>query len=117
MARSTSPTGPTRGECHEDDADNAHRENGRIYKLSFGKVKPAQVNLAASSDEELARLQLHKNDWYVRTARRLLQERAAAGSRDLDAARQSSRTILKTHPDATRRLRALWALNAMRRHG
>ena len=28
-----------RGECHETDADNAHRENGRIYKLSFGKVE------------------------------------------------------------------------------
>ena len=22
-----------RGECHDTDADNAHRENGRIYKL------------------------------------------------------------------------------------
>ena len=41
------------GECHETDDDNAHRENGRIYKISFGRAKPAQVNLAASSDEEL----------------------------------------------------------------
>ena len=23
------------GECHETDADNAHRENGRIYKISL----------------------------------------------------------------------------------
>ena len=31
------------------------------------------------SDEELVRLQLHKNDWWVRQSRRLLQERAYAG--------------------------------------
>src|SRR5262249_57792494 len=74
-----------RGECHETDPDNAHRENGRIYKLAFGKIKPVQVNLATAADEELARLQLHSNDWYVRTARRLLQERAARGV-DLSAA-------------------------------
>ena len=74
------------GECHETDADNAHRENGRIYKVTYGRAPSrVKVDLAASSDEELARLQLHKNDWYVRTARRLLQERAAAG-RDLKQA-------------------------------
>jgi len=100
-----------RGECHDTDADSAHRENGRIYKLSFGKLKPVQVNLAASTDEELARLQLHKNDWYVRTARRLLQERAARGV-NLSAAYQVLKPILKSHPDVTRRLRALWALYA-----
>jgi putative membrane-bound dehydrogenase-like protein len=99
------------GECHETDADNAHRENGRIYKLSYEATKPVRVNLAASSDEELARLVLHKNDWYVRTARRLLQERAAAGA-DMSKAHQVLRPILATSTETTRRLRSLWALNA-----
>jgi putative membrane-bound dehydrogenase-like protein len=99
------------GECHEADADNAHRENGRIYKLSYEGAKPVRVNLAGSSDEELARLQLHKNDWYVRTARGLLQERAAAGS-DMSKANQILRPILASSTETTRRLRALWALNA-----
>ena len=57
------------------------------------------------------RLQLHRNDWYVRMARRLLQERAAAG-RDLAPAHRVLREILTTNPDVTRQLRALWALNA-----
>jgi hypothetical protein len=35
-------------------------------------VKP---DLARLSDAELVRLQLHKNDWFVTHARRLLQER------------------------------------------
>ena len=70
------------GECHEADADNAHRENGRIYKVVYDKLSPVQVDLSRLDDVALARLQLHRNEWYVRTARRLLQERAAAG-RDL----------------------------------
>src|SRR5208337_3309811 len=100
-----------RGECHETDADNAHRENGRVYKLSFGKPRPVHVNLAASSNEDLARLQLYKNDWQVRTARRLLQERAAQGA-DLGECHRLLQCILKTNHYMTRRLRALWALYA-----
>ena len=67
------------GECHENDADNAHRENGRIFKITYGDVKPVKVDLARQSDDELARLQVHANDWYVRTARRLLQEPGRRG--------------------------------------
>ncbi len=97
------------GECHENDADNAHRENGRIYKISYGKANPAKVDLTSLDDRALAELQLHHNDWYVRTARRLLQERAAAG-RDLSKAHHLLRSILEGNPDVTRRLRAAWAL-------
>ncbi len=99
------------GECHENDADNAHRENGRIYKITHGKPRPIRVDLAHENDEALARLQLHRNDWYVRTARRLLQERATAGQ-DLTKAHRLLREILATNPDATRQLRAVWALYA-----
>jgi len=99
------------GECHETDADNAHRENGRIYKVAYGTPAAVKVDLAAETDLALARYQLHKNDWYVRTARRLLQERAVAG-KDLGQANGLLREILASNPDVTRRLRALWALNA-----
>ncbi len=99
------------GECHENDADNAHRENGRIYKISYGKAETVRVDLASVTDESLAQMQLHHNDWFVRTARRLLQEHAAAG-RDLSKAHQLLRTILAGNADETRRLRAAWALYA-----
>ena len=99
------------GECHETDGDVAHRENGRIYKVSYGKPDPAKVDLADLGDDELARLQLHKNEWYVRTARRILQERAAAGKPMEDVHRRLE-SILRTNPDVSRKLRALWALNA-----
>jgi putative membrane-bound dehydrogenase-like protein len=97
------------GECHESDSDNAHRENGRIFKITYGDVRPVGVDLARQSDEELAKLQVHPNEWYVRTARRLLQERAAAGQ-DLGAAHRELRRILATEADARRKLRAIWGL-------
>jgi putative membrane-bound dehydrogenase-like protein len=99
------------GECHEADADNAHRENGRIYQISYGTPKRVKVDVASLDDQSLAELQFHKNEWYVRTARRLLQERAAQG-RDLTAVRQLLRNRLRPDADPSHQLRALWALRA-----
>ena len=99
------------GECHENDADGSHRENGRIFKVTYGDVRPVKVDLASQGDEELAKLQLHANEWYVRMSRRLLQERAAAG-KDLGSAHRVLREILATHPDVRRKLRAIWTLHA-----
>ncbi len=99
------------GECHDTDADNAHRENGRIYKITYGHLRPAKVDLAALSDEELVGLQTHKNDWYVRVARRLLQERAAAG-KPMEAVHHALKDLFRVSQADTRKLRALWALHA-----
>jgi len=60
----------------------------------------------------LVRLQLHKNDWHVRHARRILQERAAAGTLGKNTG-DALRKMLLDQPDVTRRLRALWALHAI----
>jgi putative heme-binding domain-containing protein len=87
---------------------------GAIYLV------PAKVDLAGLSNRELVALQLHNNDWYVRTARRLLQERVAA-TRDADDERtaiiretvEPLRGILESHDDSSRRLRTMWTLHAM----
>lgn len=87
--------------------------SGRIYKVTYGK--PARVtglNLNAADDEQLVKYQLHRNDWYVRTARRILQERAAAATLKPDT-RDRLLKILRENPDATRKLRALWALHGI----
>jgi putative membrane-bound dehydrogenase-like protein len=95
------------GECHNYDAV---RPCGRVFKVTYGEPKaPAAADLAKLSDGELVRLQLHKDDWQVRHARRLLQERAAA--RTLAAsAPPALRKLLNEQPEVTRKLRALWAL-------
>ncbi|HUY90887.1 MAG TPA: PVC-type heme-binding CxxCH protein [Pirellulales bacterium] len=98
------------GECH--DYEDIHRTSGRIYKATYGRPKPFKMDLAALGDAELVELQLHKNDWQVRHARRLLQERAAAGKLQGET-RAALVKLLEEQPDVTRKLRALWALHAI----
>ena len=97
------------GECH--DADGVHRTSGRIYKVTYGDVKspPANLDVSKLNNDELVRLQLNKNDWYVRHARRVLQERAFAGQ-SMDETHEKLRSMYTSNADVTRRLRALWAL-------
>ncbi|MEX2093530.1 MAG: dehydrogenase, partial [Pirellulales bacterium] len=98
--------------CHDPHADAHDRSNGRIYKVIYGDPdkKSTPVDLKKLSDRELAELTLDQNDWYVRHARRILQERAAAGNVD-KAAFDRLIEIATTHADETRRLRAMWALH------
>ncbi|MCA9121389.1 MAG: c-type cytochrome [Planctomycetaceae bacterium] len=95
------------GECH--DRDGVHRTSGRIYKITWGEPKRVEADLAAASNEQLVQYQLHKNDWFVRHARRLLQERAATGH-DMSSVNQELRSWFDSDLDVTRKLRALWAL-------
>ncbi|MCP3690940.1 MAG: c-type cytochrome, partial [Planctomycetaceae bacterium] len=55
-------------------------------------------------------LQLHRNDWFVRHARRILQERAVAG-KSMQVVHRQLQDVLGNNPDVTRQLRALWALH------
>jgi putative membrane-bound dehydrogenase-like protein len=95
--------------CHQIPPKD--QTNGRIYKITHGAPQPAgNVDVAAMADDALVGLLLHKNDWWVRTARKVLAERADDG-KDLSAARGKLREMAASHDDATRRLRAMWALH------
>jgi putative heme-binding domain-containing protein len=98
------------GECHS--VKNTRRHTGRIFKISFGQPKAVPLDLASLGDRELVQLQLHRNDWYVQHARRLLQERAVAG-RDLSVARRELQAMFGGQKDVSRRLRAMWALKVI----
>ena len=90
--------------CHQQKPQD--RSNGRVYRIAYGEPKPVRVDLAKLPSAELVKLQLHKSDWYVRRARRLLQERGP----DAEVHRGLAK-ILAENPDETRKLRALWALH------
>ncbi len=81
------------------------RTNGRIYKIGYTGLKPVKVDLARQSDAELVALQTNPNDWYVRHARRILQERGPNPE-----VHRALEKMLREDPDETRQLRALWAL-------
>jgi putative membrane-bound dehydrogenase-like protein len=92
------------GECH---TRKPHTENGRIYKITYqGTPKVPAFDLAKLSSPKLVEQQLHRNDWWVRHARRMLQERGTD-----PASTAALLTMLSENPDVTRRLRALWTLH------
>jgi len=98
--------------CHLTDPKAHDRSNGRIFKISYGAPRPVKVDLAKLPDRELADLQLHANEFYVRHARRILQERAGKGSIDAGALAALQRIAFE-NAEETRRLRGLWALHAV----
>ena len=75
--------------CHLPQPEKWDRTNGRIYKISYngaGRIAEADKgDLSKLSDAELVKLQAHDNDYFVRHARRILQERQ---SKDVVAALQ-----------------------------
>ncbi|HEX4150262.1 MAG TPA: PVC-type heme-binding CxxCH protein, partial [Pirellulales bacterium] len=97
-----------RNQCHHRSSDVHDRSNGRIFKVVYGNPQPVHVDLKKSSNAQLVELQLHANDWYVRHARRILQERGP----DADTAARLERMLAEQTTD-TRRLRALWCLHVM----
>jgi putative membrane-bound dehydrogenase-like protein len=96
------------GECHS--TRNTRRHTGRIFRIAYGTPERRDVNLAQLSNDELVELQSHRNDWFVRHARRLLQERAAAGD-NMTAVREMLRALFDHSSTTPRKLRALWALH------
>jgi hypothetical protein len=92
------------GECH--DNDGVHRTSGRIYKMTYGAPKDRKPDLAKLDGPQLVKLLDDPNEWFVRRAMRLLQERGPD-----PAVNGALAARLASHPKPTGRLRALWALH------
>jgi putative membrane-bound dehydrogenase-like protein len=95
-----------KNQCHSPNPDVHDKTMGRIFKITHENDKWVQVNVAKASDMELVNYQLNANEWYVRQARTLLQERGPNKK-----VHKALKKILAENPDATRKLRALWALH------
>ena len=93
--------------CHRTDPELWDRSNGRIFKITYGDTKSRPVDLRKLPSSELVRLQLHDNEWFVRTARRLLAEREPDSQ-----VHSGLHSLAIVHPEESRRLRALWTLHA-----
>jgi putative membrane-bound dehydrogenase-like protein len=94
-----------KNQCHLNTIESHDRSNGRIYKVSYGENRqlaptdpnkpptlPWPKNLAAEPEHGTHEYLLHPNDFYRRQARRILQERAAAGTLKTDV-RQDMRFL------------------------
>ena len=99
------------GECH--DNDGVHRTSGRIYKITYGQAAtPAVHDVAKLDDANLVALLTHKNEWFARQARQLLQQRAAAGRPGALLAVALKR-LFASSTNSTHRLRSLWTLHSI----
>ncbi len=94
--------------CYQQK-DQVDRTNGRIYKIVYRGVKPGPVDLGSSTNEQLVQLQLSENEWMVRHARRILQERGPNPKTEAALIK-----IVRENPSETRQLRALWALHGIK---
>ncbi|MGE3780972.1 MAG: c-type cytochrome, partial [Pirellulaceae bacterium] len=82
------------------------------YKITYGTPRPASFDLVGATNAELVAYHLHRNEWFVRHSRRILQERWAAGQDMSDVVDRLHR-MLAEQADVTRQLRALWTLHAI----
>jgi putative membrane-bound dehydrogenase-like protein len=95
-----------KNQCHSSNPELHQKTLGRIFKISHSSDRFVKVDLARMSSDELVGLQLHRNDWYVQHARRILQERGP----DPNVHARLKR-MLADQADVTRKLRVLWALH------
>jgi putative membrane-bound dehydrogenase-like protein len=100
--------------CHRNEPEIWDRTNGRIYKITMRGSKPvAGIDMQKSTDEQLVNYQLHENEWYVRHARRILQERAAKGNATyVNRVQQLLGKELGESKNDLHRLRYVWAAHA-----
>ena len=96
-----------KNQCHSPNPDVHDKTLGRIFRISHESDKHVQVDLSKATNQELVQHQLNPNDWYVRQARLILQQRGPNAE-----VHAGLKKILNENPDVTRKLRALWALYA-----
>lgn len=95
-----------KNQCHSTNPDVHDKTMGRIFKISYQSDSFVQVNLYQATDMELVKYQLHENDWFVRTARTILQERGPNAS-----VHRALIQMIRDQDDPARKLRALWTLH------
>jgi putative membrane-bound dehydrogenase-like protein len=110
--------------CHTGNPQVWDRSNGRIYKICHKDAKPVvDIDLKGLGNAALIDLMTHKNEWYARHARRILQERALIKDTKDPATWTHAEwdrwkglnamyyDLAFEHKDPVMRLRGLWALH------
>jgi putative membrane-bound dehydrogenase-like protein len=99
--------------CHRPEVNVHDRSNGRIYRIVYNDAKPVKVDLRSKSNSELISLLKHENQWFVRHAQRLLQERAAAKTLSVhELFKGLNAELTDSKLPLANRIRKLWAMHA-----
>ncbi|MBM4001286.1 MAG: c-type cytochrome [Planctomycetes bacterium] len=95
-----------RNACHRTNPEIWDRTNGRVYRIRHGEPAVRRGDLETLGDAELVAMHEHANEWFVRTARRILQHRGVSAE---------SVAMLRKYlasGDVSMQLRAAWTLHA-----
>jgi putative membrane-bound dehydrogenase-like protein len=95
--------------CHRTNPEIWDRTNGRVYRIAYGDVKPATVDLSSWTVAELVEAHEHRNEWYVRMARKQLMHAGCPP----EAEAEFRRRMTDAGRPVDRRLRYLWTLHAV----
>ena len=95
------------GECHS--TRNTRKHTGRIYRITYLQTQLEAVDLKREATRRLVDLQASDNEWLVRHARRILQERHANGE-SMAPAHDRLWKLFSQHESTPKKLRMLWAL-------
>ena len=98
--------------CHRRDRELWDRTNGRVFQVRYGQPTPWTTDLGRLADAELVKLLTHENEWQVRMAKRLLQERSHENKLNRAVVQSQLEAIVLNHPKVPTRLRGLWALHS-----
>jgi putative membrane-bound dehydrogenase-like protein len=98
--------------CHWKDPDVWDRTNGRLYRVRYGEHTAWLGDLRDANDAELVELHGQDDVWFVRQARLLLAERAAANTGSSWSIHALLQAFLASTADGVQRLNALWSLHA-----
>ncbi len=94
--------------CHNVTPEIWNRTDGRIFRIRYGSVRPVDIDLYQSRDHELVGLLGHPNQFFVRQAERILQERAAEKKLDTAGVEKLLTEMMQPVHGRSDRLRALW---------
>jgi putative membrane-bound dehydrogenase-like protein len=101
-----------KNQCHHGNESGHDRSNGRIFKLVYGDAKVTRIDLQKESNAKLVEYLGHKNEFYARHARRILQERAAKGNgKEMQEVHTALKSMLRNSQSDVHQLRALWTLH------
>ncbi len=101
-----------RNACHRTNPEIWDRTNGRIYRVWYGERQSVAVDLRSEDDRRLIEYLTDDNDWYVRMARKILQERAATGKLAAETPARLQAEVDRHWNEVPKLLRIVWAIEA-----
>ena len=105
-----------KNQCHRVEENLHDRTNGRIFQVAYGpKRQPSRaIDASKLTNLELLKLLASDDEWHLRHARRILQERAGKfSSQEKDQVVELLRKVIASKIADRVRLNAVWTLHAI----